>query len=63
MAHRCEICGKGPVTGHRVSHSNIKTKRKWLPNVQRVKIVENGKVRRAWVCTSCLKKGLVQRAI
>jgi large subunit ribosomal protein L28 len=34
MARVCLLTGKVPVTGHRVSHSNIKTKRRFLPNLQ-----------------------------
>lgn len=33
MSRRCELTGKGPLTGHKVSHSNIKTKRRFLPNL------------------------------
>lgn len=34
MARVCQVTGKKPITGHRVSHSNIKTKRRFLPNLQ-----------------------------
>ena len=34
MARVCEITGKRPITGNKVSHSNIKTKRRFLPNLQ-----------------------------
>ncbi len=37
MARVCEITGKKPIVGHRVSHSNIKTKRRFLPNLQEKK--------------------------
>ncbi|OIQ55782.1 50S ribosomal protein L28 [Neomoorella thermoacetica] len=59
----CSICGKRAVTGNQVSHSNIKTKRTWVPNLQRVKLLVNGTPRRAYVCTRCLRSGKVQRAI
>ncbi|PYO71143.1 MAG: 50S ribosomal protein L28, partial [Gemmatimonadetes bacterium] len=36
MARVCEICGKGPITGHNISHANNKTPRRWYPNLQRV---------------------------
>jgi len=42
----CEICGKGPITGHNVSHANNKTNRRWYPNLQRVRAVVNGATRR-----------------
>jgi large subunit ribosomal protein L28 len=63
MARVCEICGKGKQVGHNVSHSNIKTKREWLPNLQTVKIVAGGTTRRARVCTKCIKKGNFQKAL
>ncbi len=36
MSRRCELTGKGVATGHKVSHSNIKTNRRWLPNLNQV---------------------------
>ena len=61
MANRCDICGKGAQTGHNISHSHRRTKRRWLPNVQRIRILKDGREMRARVCTSCLKAGKVQR--
>ena len=63
MSKKCEICGKGQVSGNRVSHSNIHSKRKWNANIQKVQIVENGKVRKANVCTSCMKSDKVEKAV
>lgn len=63
MAKVCEICGKSPSTGNTVSHSNKKNKRWWKPNVQKVRVLVNGEVKRMRVCTSCLKDGKVQRAV
>ena len=63
MAHVCEVCGKGELSGHYVSHSHLKTKRSWKPNIQRVRAVVEGEVRRVNVCTRCLRTGKVQRAI
>lgn len=63
MAHVCEICGKTIGRGNKVSHSNIKTKRVWFPNIQRVRALVNGHRKSIYVCTSCLKAGKVQRAI
>ena len=63
MARVCFVCGKGPSTGNRVSHANNKTKRRWLPNLQPVKIQDDaGERRRVRVCTSCLSAGKVKRA-
>lgn len=38
MSRRCEITGVGPMVGHNVSHSNIKTKRRFMPNLNAVTI-------------------------
>ncbi|MEA3485175.1 MAG: 50S ribosomal protein L28 [Candidatus Aerophobetes bacterium] len=61
MSRRCEICGKGPSTGHRVSRSGRKTKRKWLPNLQHIKIKIDGRTRKAYVCTRCIRTGKVEK--
>lgn len=63
MAKMCVICGKGVGTGHLVSHSNIKTNRRWLPNLQKVRLIVEGRSQRKYVCTKCLKAGKVQRAL
>lgn len=64
MAKYCEVCKKGVVSGNNVSHSHKKTKRKWAPNVQRVRVVdENGAPSRKYVCTRCLRSGRVERSI
>jgi len=62
MARRCDVCGKGPRTGYNVSHSHVRTKRRWLPNLQDVKAVQKGKQVRLRVCAKCLKAGKVTRA-
>ena len=41
MSRRCELTGKGPMTGHTVSHSNIKTKRRFLPNLFNVTMISD----------------------
>ncbi|MBR2778981.1 MAG: 50S ribosomal protein L28 [Firmicutes bacterium] len=63
MSNKCEICGKGQVSGNKVSHSNIHSKRKWNPNIQTVRVNDNGSVRRMKVCTRCMKSGKVERAL
>jgi large subunit ribosomal protein L28 len=62
MAFRCELCGKGPLVGNQVSHANNKTKKRTLPNLQRVRAVVDGSHRRIRVCTRCLKAGKVTKA-
>lgn len=61
MAKICEICGKGPQFGHRVSHAHNLTNRRWNPNLQQVRAVINGTNRRIRVCTQCIKSGKVQK--
>ena len=64
MSKKCEICGKGQVSGNNVSHSMRHTRRKWYANIQTVRVVdENGTVRRANVCTRCIRSNKVNRAI
>ena len=62
MARVCEVCGKGPIAGHNVSHANNKTPRRWYPNLQRVRAVVNGTVRRMRVCAQCIKSNRVAKA-
>ncbi len=60
---KCAICGKGPSFGNNVSHSNNKSRKVWKPNVQRVKTIDRGTVRRLPVCTQCIKSGRVSKAL
>ena len=62
MAKRCEICGKGPIVGNNVSHAHNLTKRRWLPNLQKVRVSVDGKTKRITVCTECIRSGRVQKA-
>ena len=62
MAFRCELCGKGPLVGNQVSHANNKTKKRTLPNLQRVRAVVDGTHKHIRVCTRCLKAGKVTKA-
>jgi len=55
MSVVCEICGKKPVSGHNVSHSHLKTKRRWLPNVQKTTIMVEGKEKKIKACAKCIK--------
>jgi large subunit ribosomal protein L28 len=63
VAYRCEICDKHVAHGFNVSKSKRHTKRIWKPNIQHVRARINGKVRRIYVCTACLRSGRVDRAI
>jgi large subunit ribosomal protein L28 len=62
MAKVCAVCGKGSQIGHNVSHANNKSFKLWSPNLQRIKTVYQGTVRRIQVCTRCLRSGRVIRA-
>ncbi len=61
MASVCDVCGKSPRFGMCLSHSHRRTKRRWNPNVQRVRAIVDGAPRRIHVCTACLKSGKVQK--
>ncbi len=62
MAKICAICGKKPVTGNNISHAHNRTRRRWLPNLQKVRVKVNGGTKRMAVCTSCLKSNRVLKA-
>ncbi len=60
MAQRCDICGKGPQFGTRVSHAHNVTHRRVNPNLQSVRAqVGSGTHKRVKVCTRCLRSGKV----
>ena len=70
MGSVCEICGKHPSFGNsvrRLGTNAIKrrvksrTRRRWNPNIQRVRAVVNGTTRRVDACTSCIKAGRIQK--
>jgi len=62
MAKRCEVCGKGPMSGNNVSHAHNTTKRRFLPNLQQVRANVDGQTRKVKVCSSCLRSGKIQKA-
>ncbi len=61
MSYVCDICGKRPEMGNNVSHANNHTKRRWKPNLRRVRALSNGAVRYIQVCTRCLRSGKVAK--
>jgi large subunit ribosomal protein L28 len=72
MSQRCDLCGKEPHFGNKVSrlgknairrHVKARTPRRWNPNIQRVRATVDGSPKRLKVCTSCLKKGKVLRRV
>jgi large subunit ribosomal protein L28 len=61
MASVCDICGKKPGFGNNISHSHRRTRRRWNPNIQRLRISVDGVTKRVNVCTKCLKANKVLR--
>lgn len=55
VAKVCDICGKKPLTGNNVSHSHKSTKRRWIPNLQKIRTMRDGKTVTLRVCTACMK--------
>jgi len=58
----CEICGKKPMVGSNVSHAHNVTKRRFNPNLQRVRTLRDGRVKNMVVCTNCIKAGRIVKA-
>lgn len=63
MASVCEVCGKHPSFGMSVSHSHKRNRRRWNPNIQRVRTLVGGTPKRLNVCTGCLKAGKIVKAV
>ena len=63
MAAVCEVCGKHPSFGMNVSHSHRRTKRRWNPNIQKIRAVVNGSPKRLHVCTGCIKAGKITKHV
>lgn len=61
MASVCDICGKKPGFGNNISHSHRRSRRRWNPNIQRLRVVVDGAPKRLNVCTKCLKANKVRR--
>ena len=62
MALACEICGKKPSYGNVISHAHNLRRRRWNPNLRRVKAVVKGVRKHVRVCTSCIRSGRVKKA-
>jgi large subunit ribosomal protein L28 len=61
MAQICEVCKKRPHVGNKVSHAHNKSKRRWMPNLQKIRALRDGKVVRIKVCTQCIRSGRIQK--
>ena len=59
----CIACGKKKTIGNNVSHANNRTKRQIMPNLQRTRISTDDGVKRAYVCTRCLRSGNVKKVV
>jgi large subunit ribosomal protein L28 len=62
MARVCDICGKGPRSGNKISHAHNVSKRRWNVNLRPVRARVMGTTKRMRVCTSCLRSGKVVKA-
>lgn len=63
MAQICDICGKGPRFGRSVSHSLRRTRRRFRPNIQKIRVMVDRTPKNLMVCTRCLKSGKIVRAV
>ncbi len=61
MGRVCSFCGKSRQVGYNVSHAHNKTKKVWKANIQKVRSVKNGTVKRMYVCTRCIRSGYIQK--
>jgi large subunit ribosomal protein L28 len=62
MAMKCELCGKGPQYGNVVSHANNTRRRRWNPNLKRVRAAMGTATKHMRVCTACIRAGKVKKA-
>jgi large subunit ribosomal protein L28 len=63
MSRICDICGKGVVTGNKVSHAKNRTRRTWRPNLHTVKTEIGGTTLTLKLCSRCLKSAYVPRKV
>lgn len=63
MSRKCTVCGKGPTVGNTVSHAHNTSRRRWLPNLQKIKFQDGNKVRSGYVCTSCIRSGKLTKVV
>lgn len=60
---QCAVCGKQRVVGNNVSHANNRTKRLTMPNLQKMRVIMNKSIKKRYVCTRCLRSGVVKKAV
>ena len=62
MSRICEICGKKPLKGYNVSHAHNRTKKISYPNLQNVRVISSGTIKRIKVCTRCIRSNMITKA-
>jgi large subunit ribosomal protein L28 len=62
MSRICEICGKRPLKGYNVSHAHNRTKKISYPNLQKVRVISAGTIKRIRVCTRCIRSNMITKA-
>lgn len=55
MSKRCDACGKGPMSGNNVSHSKVRTRRRFMPNLHPATMLAKGRTVKALLCTRCIR--------
>ena len=63
MSRQCEKCGKTPLKSAKLTFSHKQNVHRQSPNLQTVRVIENGVVKKMKVCSSCLRANKVQKAI
>jgi len=63
MAQRCDICGKGPLKGHNISHAHNVTNRRQLPNLHKAKVHIGDSIKTLKLCTRCLRSNRVEKVV
>lgn len=63
MSRKCEVCGKEPLKAAKLTFSHKQIVHRQAPNLQTVRVMENGAVKKMTVCSSCLKANKVQKAV
>ncbi len=63
MAKRCDICGKGPLKAHNISHAHNVTNRRQLPNLHKAKVKVGTSIKTLQLCTRCLRSNRVEKVV
>jgi len=60
MSQRCDRCGKGPMVGNNVSHSKVRTRRRFMPNLQSTRVLTGSRWVKITLCTRCMRTATKQ---